>query len=118
MKRYGFLYEKVYDIDNIKEAIHNASKGKRNRRRVSYILENSNEYAERIHLMLKHKIYSPSQYIEQTIYDGCNKKERIIYKPKFYPDQIIHWALMQVIQPYLQRGFYEHSCGSIPRKGT
>lgn len=118
MKRYGFLYEKVYDIDNIKQAIYNASKGKRNRRRVSYILENSDEYAERIHLMLKHKIYSPSQYIEQTIYDGCNKKERIIHKPKFYPDQIIHWALMQVIQPYLQRGFYEHSCGSIPGKGT
>lgn len=118
MKRYGFLYEKVYDKENIKLAIYNASKGKRNHRRISYIVKNLDEYAERIHLMLKHKIYSPSQYIEQKIYDGCNKKERIIHKPKFYPDQIIHWALMQVIQPYLQQGFYEYSVGSIPGKGT
>lgn len=118
MKRHGFLYQQIYDIENIKLAIKNASKGKRNRRRVKHILDNSDEYAERIHLMLKHKVYSPSAYVEQTIFDGSNKKERVIHKPKFYPDQIIHWALMQVIQPYIQQGFYEHSCGSIPNKGT
>lgn len=118
MKRYGFLYQQIYDIENIKLAIKNASKGKRNRRRVKHILDNSDEYAGRIRLMLKHKVYSPSAYVEQTIFDGSNKKERVIHKSKFYPDQIIHWALMQVIQPYLQQGFYEHSCGSIPNKGT
>lgn len=36
MKRYGFLYQQIYDIENIKLAIKNASKGKRNRRRVKH----------------------------------------------------------------------------------
>lgn len=118
MKRIGHLYEKVYDEENIKLAINNASKGKRSRRRVKHILDNIDEYSERIHLMLKHQVYSPSEYIEDVIYDSCSKKERTIYKPKFYPDQIIHWAVMQVIQPHMLKGMYEHSCGSIPGKGT
>lgn len=45
MKRVGYLYEKIYDIDNCRQAIIEAADDKRKRRRVKYILEHLDEYA-------------------------------------------------------------------------
>lgn len=44
-------------------------------------------------------------------------KERIIYKPRYYPDQIIHWCLMQQIEEIIKRGMYCYCCASIPGRG-
>lgn len=70
-----------------------------------------------IQKMLKDKSYKPSPYIEMKIYDGARKKERTIYKPRFYPDQVIHLALMQQIEAILRRGLYDWSCASIKGRG-
>lgn len=118
MKRIGFIYEKVCDVENIKHAIMKASLGKRKQKRVAIIINNIDYYAENISNMLKNKNYVPSEYVVKPIYDGANRKERIIYKPRFYPDQIIHWALMLQIEPIIMKGMYEYSCGSVPRRGT
>lgn len=118
MKRVGFIFENIYDIDNIKCAILNSSKGKRNQRRVKDVLRNINVYSERISQLLISKNYVPSPYITKTIYDGASGKERTICKPRYYPDQIIHWALIQQIQPIIMRGMYEYCCGSVPGRGT
>lgn len=118
MKRYGHIYENICDIDNIKTAIIKASKGKSSRRGVKHILSNIDFYAKDIQDKLINKSYRPSPYIESIIFDGSNKKERVIHKPKFYPDQIIHWALMLQIEPIIRKGMYEHCCGSVPGKGS
>lgn len=52
-----------------------------------------------------------------VIHDGARKKERTIFKPRFYPDQVIHWCLMQQIQPIIAKGMYEYTCASIPDRG-
>lgn len=118
MKRTGFLYEKVCDPENIKVAIRESSKGKRTQRRVKRVLDNIDQYAKRISDMLKAKTYAPSPYVEKTIHDGSAGKERIIYKPRYYPDQIIHWALMLQVQSIIMQGMYKYSCGSVPGRGT
>jgi retron-type reverse transcriptase len=82
------------------------------------VLENIDYYAKELQDMLVSKTYSPSPYIEEILKDGNSKKERLIYKPKFYPDQCIHWALMQVIEGPLSKGMYQYTCGSIPKRGT
>ena len=46
MKRYGYIYEKIYDINNISLAISKASRGKRHRRDVVKVLENKDFYAK------------------------------------------------------------------------
>lgn len=117
MKRIGFLYEKIWDIDNIRLAIRNASKGKRNRRYVARILEHEELYAQKISEMLRTGAYQPRPNRVKTIYDNSSQKERTITVPAFYPDQIVQWALMQVLQPALTRGMYRYSCGSIPKRG-
>ena len=117
MKRVGYIFDKITDISNIELAIHHASKGKTKRKNVEKILDCSPYYAIQIQNMLKSKSYIPSPYVEMTIHDGNRKKERIIYKPQFYPDQCIHWALMQQIEPILRRGMYYWNCASIKGRG-
>ena len=67
MKRYGFLYEKIYDKQNIRLAILSASKRKKKRRVVQKALSRIDELVEHIHLDLKNKTYKPRKYTIKTI---------------------------------------------------
>jgi hypothetical protein len=118
MKRYGYLYPKIVDIQTIKTAMLKASLGKRDRKHVKEVLDNIEYFSHEIQKMLVEKTYVPSPYSVKKIYDGAHKKERVIYKPRFYPDQIIHWALMLVLEPVMMRGMYAYTCGSVPGRGT
>ena len=118
MKRVGFIYEKVCDLENIKLAIMKASLGKRNKKFVQKVTDNLEYYAEQIQKTLIAKSYTPSPYTIKAIKDGATQKERTIYMPRFYPDQIIHWALMLQLHGLMMRGMYEYTCGSVPGRGT
>ena len=117
MKRVGYLYEKICDVDFIKTAITNAAKGKSNRPYIVKILSNIDGYARQIETMLRTQTVklSPNSYCE--IYDNSCLKKRKITIPKFYPDQIIHWLLVMALQPIMERGMYRYCCGSIPNRG-
>lgn len=95
-----------------------SSLGKRDQKRVKNIILNIDLYAKKVQKLLIDKTYSPSEYDVKLIYDGSNKKERTIYKPRYFPDQIIHWALMLQLQPIIMKGMYAYSCGSVPGRGT
>lgn len=118
MKRAGYIYEKICDEENIIMAITKASLGKRHKHFVAKTLREADRYAHIISDMLKNKSYVPSEYQTRKIYDGANNKERIIYIPRFYPDQVIHWALVLQLESVFMRGMYTYSCGSIPGRGT
>lgn len=118
IKRVGYVYNRIYDTGNIKAAIMKASLGKRDQRRVQAVMANIDEAVINIQTMLREKAYEPSPYAIKIIRDGATQKERTIYKPQFYPDQIIHWALMLQLEPIIMRGMYEYSCGSVPGRGT
>lgn len=117
MKRKGYIYEKIYDKDNIRTAIKNASRHKKKMRIVQKVLKNEEYYVNQIHNMLKNETYTPSKYSVSIIYDGTNKKERKIHKPKFYPDQIIHWAIMLQTENLFKRGMYRWTGASIKNRG-
>lgn len=118
MKRVGHIYEKVCDLENIKLAIAKASLGKRDKKFVRKIMGRPDYYAGKLREMLLSKTYVPSPYAIKVIKDGASQKERTIYKPRFYPDQVIHWALMLQLHELCLRGMYEYSCGSVPGRGT
>ena len=117
MKRIGHLYDKITDIENIKLAIINASRKKRDRPAVIRVLEDIEGHALKIHHILETESYIPSPYYEVKIIDNSSCKERMIHKPKFFPDQVIHWAVMQIVQPSLLKGMYYYCCGSVPGRG-
>lgn len=118
MKRISYVFTKIYDKENIKLAIKKASRGKRHHKCVQKILKNVDKHAEDISLMLQSKQYEPSPYIEKEIKDGSSQKVRLIQKPQFYPDQIIHWACILQLEDIFMRGMYYYNCGSVPNRGT
>lgn len=103
MKRIGNLYEKITNIDNITMAIQNAAKGKKRRKKVYDILKNLEQSAAQLQNMLINENYIPSPYNKSIIKDGKRQKERIIHKPQYFPDQCIHWCVIQIIENILQR---------------
>lgn len=117
MKRVGYLYEKMCDVDFIKTAIRNAAKGKTDRLYVKAILSDIDGYAQKLKAMLETETVklSPNEHIE--IYDRSCSKTRKITIPKFYPDQIVHWLIITAAQPVITRGMYRYCCGSIPNRG-
>ena len=86
VKRYGYLYKKICDVENIKAAIVSASRNKRNRRDVRYVLNHIDEKAEELSYLLRTHTYSLNPYTEGTVVGSTNNKTRNIHKPNFYPD--------------------------------
>ena len=117
MKRIGNIYSKIIDKNNIRKAILNAAKRKRSRKNVRYILANIVSATDEIYNLLKNETFEPSPYEKVKIMDGVRKKERIIYKPAFFPDQCIHWALMLQLEEVLMKGMYYYNCASIKGRG-
>lgn len=117
MRRVGYLYEKMCDITLIKYAIHKAAQGKTQKHFIAKVLDNIDEYALKIQDMLVNDkvLLSPNRQIE--IYDRSCSKTRLITVPKFYPDQILHWVLMLVLEPIMAKGMYRYTCGSVPTRG-
>lgn len=116
MKREGFIFDRIVCPANIDRAITNSSRHKRGKRVVRNVLDNRRKAVQDVKQRLEQG-FTPSPYTKGHVFDGANKKERIIEKPKYYPDQIVHWALVQQIEPLIMRGMYEWSCGSIPGRG-
>jgi len=118
LKRYGYIYEKVCDLDNIKDAIRRASLGKRGQTRVKRILDHIDASAIEIRDALIDQTFVPSQPKVKTIIAGPSGKTRTICKPAFFPDQVVHWALMLQLEPVMMTGMYAHNCGSVPGRGS
>lgn len=117
MKRTGNIFSKIITEGNIQQALLKASKGKKDRNNVQKVLNNEAFCIAHIKQILTDKTYVPSPYYAMKIKDGANKKERTIFKPKFFPDQIIHWALMLQITDIIERGMYAWTCASIKDRG-
>jgi retron-type reverse transcriptase len=115
MKRYGNLYEKIYDMDNLYLAHKNARKGKAHYTEVKMVDSNPDYYLRQIHEMLKNKTYKTSPY---EIFTKIDKgKEREIYKLPYYPDRIVHWAIVQIIEPIWMKTFIYDTYSSLKGRG-
>lgn len=54
----------------------------------------------------------------KIVREGVQRKERQISVPRFYPDQIVQWAVLLQIVPYLSKGMSPFTCGSVPERGS
>lgn len=115
MVRYGNLYEKVYEIKNIRLAHENAKKGKSHYSEVKMVDANPDYYLNNIIEMLKNRIFRNSEYEVFIKYDG--RKEREIYKLPYYPDRIIHHAIMQIVEPIWFKTLIRDTYSSIKGRG-
>ena len=115
MKRYGHLYEKITDPENIRLAHKNASRGKMHYSEVKMVDANPDHYLGQIHDMLVKKTFRNSKYTEFLKTDGS--KERLILKLPYFPDRIIHHAIMQVLEPIWFRSLVRDTYSAIKGRG-
>lgn len=117
MKRHGHIYNKIYDMDNLRLAHRKAKKDKSFYKEVKMVDSNEEYYLQQIQDMLKNKTYSVTKY-DYTMFTKNDKgKVREIHKLDYYPHRIIQWALMLQIQDILFNSFIRNTFASIPTRG-
>lgn len=115
MKRYDNLYEKIYDIENLRKAHQHVKKGKGWYQEVKMIDENPEYYLGLLQQMLINHTYKTSDY--EVFYKTEGKKTRKIYKLPYFPDRICQWAILQVIEPCIINNLTDDTYSAIPKRG-
>ena len=115
MKRFGNLYAQICDMQNLKKAHFNARRGKAFYKAVKMVDDKPELYLGKIRDMLLNHRYKVSSYTTKLIND--KGKVRVLHKLPYYPDRIIHHAIMQVIECIFERSFCYHTCASLKGRG-
>jgi len=114
MKRINNLYAKIISIENLELADSIARKGKSKQPGVIAHDKNREANIQQLHEMLRDKTYRTSEYTTFTIFEP---KERIIYRLPYFPDRILHHAVMNVLEPLFISTFTTDSYSCIKGKG-
>ena len=114
MKRIGNLYEKVIAIDNLKLADEKARKGKLHSYGVQQHDKNREANILALHESLKNGTFKTSQYHVFTIFEP---KERQIYQLPYFPDRILHHAVMNILEPIWVSVFTHDTYSCIKERG-
>lgn len=114
MKRIGNLYEKIISIDNLRLADIKARRGKLQSYGVLRHDANKDNNIQHLHEILKNKTFKTSDYEIFTIRDP---KERQIYRLPYFPDRIVHHAVMNILEPIWVSVFTADTFACIKDRG-
>jgi len=114
MKRKNNLYEQVYNIYNLERTAEIAALGKAKQYGVIEFRQHPDEYLMALYNMLRDKTYKTSPY---TIFKIHEPKERIIYRLPFFPDRILHHAVMNILERIFVATFTADTYSCIKKRG-
>jgi RNA-directed DNA polymerase len=114
MKRIGNLYEKICSIQNLELADAIARKGKGKQYGVQVHDQNREANILALHESLINRTYCTSQY---TTFKVFEPKERIVFRLPYYPDRIVHHAIMNLLEPIFISVFTADTYSCIKGKG-
>ena len=114
MKRIGNLFDRVIDVENLHLADEKARKGKLKSYGVRVHDANREANLLALHETLKNGTFKTSKYHIFTIYEP---KERFIYRLPYYPDRILHHAIMNVLEPIWVSVFNKNTYSCIKNRG-
>lgn len=126
MKRTAHLYEELISHDNLMLALievnasHRWLPKHRPNKIVAWVEQDMEARVNELRKIIEQIVYHKRQLSkpkQKQRYDKSAGKWRIINEPKLWPDQYIHHALVQVLQPTMMRGMDRHCCGSIRSRG-
>lgn len=103
MKRIGALWPQVTSFENLFLAWRKARRGKSKRHAVSHFGLNVERELLQLQRELQDGSYEPGEYRRFTIYE--RKPRQISAAP--FRDRVVHHALMNVIEPALDRRFID-----------
>lgn len=114
MKRINNLYEKICSLDNLRLADEIARKGKAKQYGVRMHDKNREANLVALHGMLVNKTYHTSPYTVFTIHEP---KERLIHRLPYFPDRIVHHAVMNLLEPVFVSTFTADTYSCIKGRG-
>lgn len=114
MKRINNLYTKIITIENLTLADKKAQKGKYKQLEVIKHNKNKEENIRKLHQILTKKEFKTSEYSLFTIKE---KKERQISRLPYFPDRIIHHAIMIHLEKIFVASFISQTYNCIKKRG-
>lgn len=114
MKRYSNLYGRIISLDNLRLADAKARRGKQKSYGVRLHDRNREHNLLKLHDALLHKTYKTSEY---NVFKVFEPKERLIYRLPYYPDRIVHHAIMNVLEPIFVAAFTHNTFSCIKHRG-
>ena len=131
-KSVNNLFEPMLEHSNVEKKFHIAAKGKTERSDVAVILkpENIQRHVETVIEQLSNtapegydvpnpeKAWRPSKHCKVRNNEGTSKKQRLIEKPRYNYEQVVHHIVVSACYDIFMQGMYEFSCGSVPNRGA
>lgn len=114
MKRISGLYEKIISVGNLRLADEKARRGKTRSYGVRVHDRNREANIQALHEALLTKTFKTSPYDVFTVHEP---KERIIYRLPYYPDRIVHHAIMNILEPIWVRTFTHNTYSCVKGRG-
>lgn len=114
MKRIGNIFDEVISLENLRLADEKARKGKLKSYGVRVHDKNREANLLALRESLKNGTFKTSKYHIFTIYEP---KERLIYRLPYYPDRILHHAIMNVLEPIWVSVFNKNTYSCIKNRG-
>lgn len=114
MKRLGNIYQQIISIENLQAADTKACRGKSKQPGVIQHSQNRDANIQALHVLLRNKQYRTSEYTTFKVYEP---KERLVYRLPYYPDRILHHAIMNVLEPMFTACFTADTYSCIKGKG-
>jgi retron-type reverse transcriptase len=114
MKRIGNIFNDVCSIDNLELADIKARKGKQNTKGVLLHDDEKDLNILKLHESLINKTFTTSDYQKFILFD---KKERLISSLPYYPDRIVHHAIMNKLEPMFTSVFTSNTYSCIKGRG-
>ena len=105
MKRYGNLFEKIVEPENIYQAYRHARKGKSWQNTIKVFEANLDKNLEAVRMSLVNKTFTTSHYQTFLVHEP---KTRLIYRLPFNPDRVVQHTLMNVIEPIWESLFIKY----------
>lgn len=114
MKRIGNIFDRVISLENLRLADEKARKGKGRTYGVRVHDKNREANLQALHEQLKNGTFKTSKYHTFTIHEP---KEREIFRLPYYPDRILHHAIMNVLEPIWVSVFNKNTYSCIKNRG-
>lgn len=114
MKRLGNIWDQLTSYENLELALRKSAKGRRWLWIVRHIRRNKERHILNAQRQLLSGTYRTNVYKAKVVYEP---KRRIIHSLPFFPDRIVHHALVNILGPYWDSMFIYDSYACRKGKG-
>lgn len=114
MKYLRNIWNKFISEENIAAAVNKSVKGRKNRTEIVEFLKNPEPKIDELKRMLATSEFPPHKYRSKIIHEG---KQRLIFSVNYFPWRILHHMVINIIEPFYEKSFIEHTYGCIKGRG-